>query len=128
MPVLQRGVDAMSDVTFDPIGRVELSVPWGEFAAQAPELAEFGAVRLGAVPAYLATVSTVNRSGCSPAGPRATHRTTGTCSSSCASPTLDATATATSLSPSRGRGTSRHNGCVWTRLMVDGLRFVSSAG
>jgi hypothetical protein len=51
------GVDAMSDVIFDPIGRVELSVPWGEFAAQAPELAVFGALRLGAVPAYLATVA-----------------------------------------------------------------------
>jgi hypothetical protein len=33
-----------------------LSVPWGEFAAQAPDLAEFGALRLAAVPAYLATV------------------------------------------------------------------------
>jgi hypothetical protein len=33
-----------------------VSVPWGEFAAQAPELAEFGARRLAAVPAYLATV------------------------------------------------------------------------
>ena len=33
-----------------------LSVPWGEFAAQAPGLAEFGAERLTAVPAYLATV------------------------------------------------------------------------
>jgi hypothetical protein len=33
-----------------------LSVPWGEFAAQAPDLAEFGARRLAAVPAYLATV------------------------------------------------------------------------
>ena len=34
----------------------DLSVAWGEFAAQAPELAEFGAQRLAAVPAYLATV------------------------------------------------------------------------
>jgi hypothetical protein len=33
-----------------------LSVSWGEFAAQAPELAEFGAPRFAAVPAYLATV------------------------------------------------------------------------
>jgi hypothetical protein len=33
-----------------------LSVPWSVFAAQAPELAEFGAQRLAAVPAYLATV------------------------------------------------------------------------
>ena len=33
-----------------------LSVGWGEFAAQAPELAEFGARRLAAGPAYLATV------------------------------------------------------------------------
>ena len=31
-------------------------VPWGEFAAQAPELAEFGVGRLAAGPAYLATV------------------------------------------------------------------------
>ena len=34
----------------------DLGVPWGEFAAQATELAEFGAQRLAAVPAYLATV------------------------------------------------------------------------
>jgi hypothetical protein len=33
-----------------------LAVPWGEFAAQAPELAAFGALRLAATPAYLATV------------------------------------------------------------------------
>ena len=33
-----------------------LSVGWGEFAVQAPELADFGARRLAAVPAYLATV------------------------------------------------------------------------
>jgi hypothetical protein len=33
-----------------------LSTAWGEFAAQAPELAEFGALRLTATPAYLATV------------------------------------------------------------------------
>jgi hypothetical protein len=33
-----------------------LAVPWGEFAARAPELAAFGAQRLAAVPAYLATV------------------------------------------------------------------------
>ncbi len=32
------------------------SVPWSEFAAQAPELAEFGARRLVAAPTYLATV------------------------------------------------------------------------
>jgi hypothetical protein len=32
------------------------SVPWGEFAAAAPGLAELGARRLTAVPAYLATV------------------------------------------------------------------------
>ena len=38
------------------MGVVGVSVPWGEFAAQAPELAAFGAERLGAVPAYLATV------------------------------------------------------------------------
>ena len=46
----------MSDVTLDPIGSVGVSVPWGEFAAQTPELADFGALRLGVVPAYLATV------------------------------------------------------------------------
>jgi hypothetical protein len=45
MPVLQQRVD-----------HNRLSVRWGEFAAQAPELAEFGAERLAAVPAYLATV------------------------------------------------------------------------
>jgi hypothetical protein len=33
-----------------------LSVSWAEFAAQAPELAEFGARRFAVVPAYLATV------------------------------------------------------------------------
>ncbi len=44
MPVLQQRVDH------------GLSVPWGEFAAQAPQLAQFGALRLAAVPAYLATV------------------------------------------------------------------------
>jgi hypothetical protein len=33
-----------------------LSVSWGEFAARAPELADFGARRLAAVPAYLSTV------------------------------------------------------------------------
>jgi hypothetical protein len=33
-----------------------LGAPWGEFAVQAPELADFGALRLAAVPAYLATV------------------------------------------------------------------------
>jgi hypothetical protein len=33
-----------------------LGVAWGEFAEQAPALAEFGARRLAAVPAYLATV------------------------------------------------------------------------
>ena len=33
-----------------------LGVPWGELAAQAPDLAEFGAGRLAALPAYLATV------------------------------------------------------------------------
>jgi hypothetical protein len=44
MPVLQHRV-----------GR-RVSAPWGEFAAQAPELAEFGALRLAVVPAYLATV------------------------------------------------------------------------
>jgi hypothetical protein len=33
-----------------------LSVTWGEFAAQAPDLAEFGALRLTATPAYIATV------------------------------------------------------------------------
>lgn len=32
------------------------SVPWGEFASQAPGLAEFGVQRLAAAPAYLATV------------------------------------------------------------------------
>ena len=37
-----------------------LSVPWGEFASQAPGLAEFGVRRLAAAPAYLATV---DRSG-----------------------------------------------------------------
>jgi hypothetical protein len=44
MPVLQQHVGQ------------DISVPWGEFATQAPELAEFGAKRLAAVPAYLATV------------------------------------------------------------------------
>jgi len=53
----KRGVDAMSDETLDPIGSVELGVQWGEFAAQAPELAEFGARRLAAAPAYLGTVA-----------------------------------------------------------------------
>jgi hypothetical protein len=33
-----------------------VSVSWGEFAAQAPELADFGARRLAAEPAYLATM------------------------------------------------------------------------
>lgn len=33
-----------------------LGASWGEFAAQAPELADFGALRLSEVPAYLATV------------------------------------------------------------------------
>lgn len=33
-----------------------LSVSWGEFASHAPGLAEFGAQRLTAAPAYLATV------------------------------------------------------------------------
>ena len=33
-----------------------IAVPWGEFAAQAPELADFGARRLAAAPGYLATV------------------------------------------------------------------------
>ena len=46
----------MSEMTLDPIGCLSGSVPWGEFAAQAPELAEFGALRLGVVPAYVATV------------------------------------------------------------------------
>jgi hypothetical protein len=46
----------MSELTVDPIDCVGVSVPWGEFAAQAPELATFGALRLGVVPAYLATV------------------------------------------------------------------------
>jgi Pyridoxamine 5'-phosphate oxidase len=32
------------------------AVPWGDFAAHTPELAAFGAERLAAVPAYLATV------------------------------------------------------------------------
>jgi hypothetical protein len=44
MPVLQRSIGH------------RLSVPWSEFAAQAPELAEFGAQRLAAVPVYLAGV------------------------------------------------------------------------
>jgi hypothetical protein len=39
----------------DHVGH-RLSVSWGEFAAQAPELADFGARRLAAVPAYLSTV------------------------------------------------------------------------
>jgi hypothetical protein len=34
----------------------DLAVPWGEFTTHAPELAAFGAQRLSAVPAYLATV------------------------------------------------------------------------
>jgi hypothetical protein len=46
----------MSELTLDPIGCLGVSVPWGEFAAQTPELADFGALRLGVVPAYLATV------------------------------------------------------------------------
>ncbi len=37
-----------------------LGVPWGEFASQAPGLAEFGVRRLADAPAYLATV---DRSG-----------------------------------------------------------------
>lgn len=48
--------EAMDDVPFDPIDSLGVSVPWGEFAALAPELAEFGARRLEAVPAFLATV------------------------------------------------------------------------
>lgn len=40
--------------TSDPAERVP--VPWGEFAARVPALAEFGAQRLAAAPAYLATV------------------------------------------------------------------------
>ena len=46
----------MTELTLDPIGSLDVSVPWGEFAGQAPELAAFGALRLGVVPAYLATV------------------------------------------------------------------------
>jgi hypothetical protein len=46
----------MSELTLDPIDRLDVSVPWGEFAGRAPELAAFGALRLGVVPAYLATV------------------------------------------------------------------------
>ena len=42
-------------VTHQRVGQ-GLSVAWGEFAAQTPELAEFGAQRLAAGPAYLATV------------------------------------------------------------------------
>lgn len=34
----------------------ETSIPWGEFAGREPELARFGAGRLTALPAYLATV------------------------------------------------------------------------
>jgi hypothetical protein len=37
----------MSELTMDPIGCLGVSVPWGEFAAQTPELADFGALRLG---------------------------------------------------------------------------------
>jgi hypothetical protein len=48
--------EAITDVLLDPIDDLGVSVPWGEFATQAPELAEFGARRLEAVPAYLATV------------------------------------------------------------------------
>ena len=44
----------MSTLSLD--SSVRVSVPWGEFAEQAPELAAFGAVRLGVLPAYLATV------------------------------------------------------------------------
>ena len=44
MPVLQERVGP------------DLSVPWAEFASQAPRLAEFGLRRLTAGPAYLATV------------------------------------------------------------------------
>jgi hypothetical protein len=43
-------------LTLDATDTLGVSVPWDEFAAQAPELAEFGALRLGDVPAYLATV------------------------------------------------------------------------
>ena len=46
----------MSELTLDPIGSLDVSVPWGEFAGQAPELAAFAALRLAVVPAYLATV------------------------------------------------------------------------
>ena len=44
MPMLQRSVEH------------RVGVSWGEFAGQAPELAEFGARRLAAVPVYPATV------------------------------------------------------------------------
>ena len=37
-------------VTLDPVGDVGVSVPRGEFAARAPELAAFGALRLGRCP------------------------------------------------------------------------------
>jgi hypothetical protein len=43
-------------LTLPPRVGHRLAVPWGEFAAHAPELAAFGAQRLAAVPAYLATV------------------------------------------------------------------------
>lgn len=49
-------VEEVTDVPLDPIDGLGVSVPWGEFASQAPELAEFGAGRLGVAPAYLATV------------------------------------------------------------------------
>jgi hypothetical protein len=48
--------EAVNDVPSDPIDVLGVSVPWREFAAQAPQLAEFGARRLERVPAYLATV------------------------------------------------------------------------
>jgi hypothetical protein len=46
----------MRATTLDTTGGLVGSVPWSEFAAHAPELAAFGAERLGVAPAYLATV------------------------------------------------------------------------
>ncbi|MGH8959331.1 MAG: pyridoxamine 5'-phosphate oxidase family protein [Acidimicrobiia bacterium] len=51
------GVPAPSEVGLEPIPlRSTPAIDWGEFAQREPELAGFGADRLTAAPAYLATV------------------------------------------------------------------------
>ena len=50
------GVEETTDMTVHPTDGLGASVSWGELADQAPALAAFGAGRLEAGPAYLATV------------------------------------------------------------------------